>query len=68
MIIQCCDICKKPEVTFRDKHGNVWGSISFQEKKYRRKVFFFADTWTEYITVCGRCRAALAKAREKEEE
>lgn len=58
MIVECCDVCKHPlgEV-YEDEHGKRWSDISFREKIYR--------TWTEYISVCGRCRAEIAK-RKKE--
>ena len=69
-IIQCCDICEKPiSGLYTDANGKTWRSISFQQKRYRRKMFFMFDSWTEYLSICGRCRAQLAKLEllEKEE-
>lgn len=65
MIIECCDLCKKPMCSYTDKNGNYWESISFQSKKYRRKVIFMNDAWTEYLSICGRCRAEIASRRSK---
>ena len=67
MIVTYCDICRKPIENYREPSGKIWASVSFQEKKYRRRVCFFADTWTEYMSVCGFCRKALSDAREEAE-
>ena len=62
MVIYCCDLCKQPlEGSYKDENGKIWSNISFQQKKYRRKMCCFNDSWTEYLTICGRCRAELAK-------
>ena len=67
MNIECCDLCEKPlRGSYQDDNGTIWDDISFQEKKYRRKVFFMTDSWTEYLSICGHCRAELAKIRVKE--
>ena len=60
MRIECCDICKKKMCDFTDKNGEYWPGVSFQAKRYRRKVLFMADGWTEYLSICGRCRSKLA--------
>ena len=62
MKIECCDLCKKPlRGIYQDDNGTIWDDISFQEK-----VFFMTDSWTEYLSICGHCRAELAKIRVKE--
>ena len=67
MTIEICDICGQPMVdVFTDENGKMWGSVSFREKKYRVKKCFFGDSWTEYLSICGRCRAELAKRHRKE--
>lgn len=63
MVIYCCDLCKQPlgSEWYEDENGKRWDTISFRQKKYKRKMFCFDDSWTEYLTICGRCRAELAK-------
>ena len=75
MTIELCDICGQPlGKTYTDEYGKTWDNISFQEKKYRAKKWVPAfswpagSSWTEYLSVCGKCRAALAKRNGKEQE
>ena len=63
MMLECCDFCKKPMCSYTDNSGKYWESISFRTKKYKREVTFMFDTWTEYLSICGRCRAEIAKKR-----
>lgn len=68
MIINCCDLCKQPlRGSYADKNGKLWDDISFQEKRYRRKVCFMFDSWTEYLSICGHCRAELAARKLNDE-
>lgn len=66
MIRECCDLCKEPMCDYTDKNGQHWEGISFQEKKYKRRICFMGDAWTEYLSICGRCRAEIAKKRSKD--
>ena len=66
MIQECCDFCKKPMCDYRDKSGNYWEGISFKSKKYKRRIRFIGDGWTKYLSICGRCRAELAKKRDED--
>ena len=61
MIVECCDLCKRPMCDYRDKNGNYWEGISFKTKKYKQ-----IGTWAKYLSICGRCRAELAKKRDEE--
>lgn len=63
MLKDCCDICGEEVISYTDENGKCWDGISFQEAKYRRKICFLTDSWTEYLSVCGSCRAELAKKR-----
>lgn len=67
MVVECCDLCKKKMCNYTDDKGVYWEGISFQSKKYRRRVCFMADAWTEYLSICGRCRAEIANKRSEDE-
>lgn len=63
-VINTCDICGQPlRSSFTDASGKLWDDVSFQQKRYRRKVCFMHDSWTEYLSICGHCRYELAKRK-----
>jgi len=66
MTIECCDLCKKPMCNYTDRNGHYWEGISFQSKKYKRRLSAFGDSWTEYLSICGCCRAEIAKKRSED--
>lgn len=55
MNVEYCDLCKKPMCTYTDSDGRYWEGISFQSKNYRRRI--------GSLSICGRCRAEIAKKR-----
>lgn len=63
MTVEYCDLCKKPMCNYTDKNGVYWEGITFQQKKYKRRISFMFDTRTEYLSICGRCRAEIANKR-----
>ena len=65
-LVECCDLCKEPMCNYTDKNGRCWEGISFQSRKYRRRFFDITGSWTEYLSICGRCRAEIAKRRSEE--
>jgi len=66
MIVECCDLCKERMCNYTDKDGHYWEGISFRAKKYKRRLSAFGDSWTEYLSICGKCRAEIAKRRREE--
>lgn len=67
MTVECCDLCKKQMCDYTDKSGRYWEGISFRSKKYKRRFSFMFDTWTEYLSICGRCRAEIANKRSEDD-
>ena len=65
-LVECCDLCKEPMLNYTDENWRYWEGISFQSKKYRRRFFDITGSWTEYLSICGRCRAEIAKKRSEE--
>ena len=66
MTVECCDLCKEPMCNYTDENGWYWEGISFRSKKYKRSFFDITGSWTEYLSICGRCRAEIAKRRREE--
>lgn len=66
-MIEICDICGKPlgNGSHMDASGHLWPDISMEEKKYRSRAGFMGSTWTKYLSICGHCRAQLAKYDEE---
>lgn len=69
MTLYCCDLCEQPlRGSYTDENGKIWDDISFQEKRYKRRICFMTDTWTEYLSICGYCRAEIANRRKVEDK
>ena len=65
-LVECCDLCKEPMLNYTDENGRYWEGISFRSKKYKRRFFDITGSSTEYLSICGRCRAEIAKRRREE--
>ena len=66
MQIELCDICGQRLITFVD-NGYEYEPIHMKQKTAKKFVLLRGiGTW-EPMSICGECRAMLARAREERE-
>lgn len=63
MQIELCDICGQPLITFVD-NGERFEPIYMKQKTARKSVWW--HKW-EFMSICGECRAMLARKRKEPE-
>ena len=65
MIVECCDMCGRIlRNSYIDSNGKIWEDISYKQKKVKIKKHLWEDTWTDWMTICGKCRKAIAEYEE----
>lgn len=63
MQVELCDICEQPLITFTD-NGHVYEPIHMEQMMARKFVWW--HKW-EPMSICGKCRAILARKRKEQE-
>ena len=68
MQIELCDICGGRLKTFvDDSRGLEYRPIRMKQKTAKKLLRYGFEAW-EPMSICGECRAALARAREEQEQ
>lgn len=65
MQIELCDICEQPLITFVD-NGHAYEPIRMKQKTAQKFVWWHIPKW-EPMSICGECRAMLARKRKGQE-
>lgn len=67
MKVELCDICGQRLMTYI-KNGQEYEPIHMKQKTAKKFVLTHGiGTW-EPMSICGECRAMLARAREEQEQ
>ena len=67
MQIELCDICGQRLMTYTD-NGHEYEPIHMKQKTAKKLVLLHGIEIWEPMSICGECRAMLARAREEQEE
>lgn len=66
MKIELCDICEQPLITYID-NGYEYEPIHMKQKMAKKFVLRCGIGGWESMSICGECRAMLAKKRKEQE-
>lgn len=67
MQIELCDICGQRLMTYID-NGHEYEPIHMKQKTAKKFVLLRGIEVWEPMSICGECRATLARAREEQQK